>query len=71
MPISAEDLTNVLGRDQVDAIARQAGVSEVEASGGLAALLPELVNQLTPQGALPAPGATEDALGELRRSLGI
>jgi uncharacterized protein YidB (DUF937 family) len=71
MPISAEDLTNVFGRDQVDAIARQAGVSEVEASGGLAALLPELVNQLTPQGALPAQGATDDALSELRRSLGM
>ena len=34
--------------------ASQAGVSPTQAKDGLASLLPELVNQFTPGGALPA-----------------
>lgn len=71
LPISAEDLTRALGRDQVAQIAAQAGVSEEQASSGLAAMLPELVNQLTPNGAMPEQNEMDDALGSLQHSLGI
>jgi len=71
MPISADQLASVLGQDRVSEIAARAGVSEAQASGGLAALLPELVNQLTPAGQMPQENQVDDALGDLQRSLGI
>ena len=71
MSISPEQLINVLGRDRVAQMASQAGVSEDQASTGLAAMLPEFVNQLTPAGQMPADHEVSDALGDLQRSLGI
>ena len=53
MPIDREDITQVFGRERVGQIAERAGISEEEASGGLAALLPEVVDHLTPQGQMP------------------
>ena len=70
-PISADDLVRVLGQDRVSQIAAQAGVSEEQASSGLAAMLPELVNQLTPQGTMPEQNEMDDALGSLQHSLGL
>jgi uncharacterized protein YidB (DUF937 family) len=72
-PVTAEQLRNALGPDSVHELAMQAGVSDEEASGGLAALLPELVHQLTPEGRLPADegGQVDTALADLRRSLGM
>jgi uncharacterized protein YidB (DUF937 family) len=71
-PISGEALRNALGPDSIHELATQAGVSDEEVSGGLASLLPELVNQLTPEGRLPADGGQVDtAFADLRRSLGM
>jgi uncharacterized protein YidB (DUF937 family) len=70
--ISPEELRGALGPDAVHELAARAGVSDEEASGGLAALLPELVDQLTPEGRLPPDGGQVDtALADLQRSLGI
>jgi len=71
VPISADDLTRVFGREQISQIAAQAGVSEEDASSGLASLLPEFVNQLTPQGQMPAQGELDDSFASLQRSLGL
>lgn len=50
-PISAQDIQSSLGTNGTLAeLASSAGVSETEAAGGLAELLPELVNTLTPNG---------------------
>ena len=70
--ITAEQLRDALGPDSIRELATQAGVSDEEASGGLASLLPELVNQLTPDGRLPADsGQVDTAFADLRRSLGL
>ena len=69
--ITRDDVANVFGDQRLNEIATQAGVSTDAASGGLAALLPELVNQLTPQGELPAQGQIDDSLSSLQRSLGL
>lgn len=53
-PVTGTQLQNALGSDAVQQVAAQAGVSPEAASNGLASVLPELVNQLTPGGALPA-----------------
>ena len=71
MPVTGDDLERALGRERLAEIAAQAGVSESEASGGLAALLPELVNQLTPQGTVPPTEQLDDSLASLQRSLGL
>lgn len=53
-PISPEALSQVLGRGQVGEIAQQLGLSHGDAAGGLASMLPQLIDKLTPQGQVPA-----------------
>ena len=53
--ISANDIQSTLGSNGTLAeLAKSAGVSESDAAGGLAELLPELVNKLTPNGKVDA-----------------
>ncbi|MES2938815.1 MAG: YidB family protein [Pseudomonadota bacterium] len=59
--ITAEQLQSVLGSEQVQAIAQKLGFSPDAVSGHLAQLLPQVIDRLTPDGAVPAP----DALGGL------
>ncbi|PKO38139.1 MAG: hypothetical protein CVU33_09735 [Betaproteobacteria bacterium HGW-Betaproteobacteria-6] len=56
LPISAEQIQAVLGSGQLQNIAAQLGMSTEQASGGLADLLPQLVDKLTPNGQLPEGG---------------
>jgi uncharacterized protein YidB (DUF937 family) len=51
--ISAEDLQQAVGGSALGSLAAQLGMSNSQASSVLAQILPELVNQLTPQGTLP------------------
>ncbi len=70
-PISPDVLSQIFGQSQVGSVGKQFGVDESTAAGGLAALLPELVNQLTPQGRLEphVEQATGDDLGALLQSV--
>jgi uncharacterized protein YidB (DUF937 family) len=52
-PIPPDAVEKVFGRDGVAEIARQAGVSEHDASSGLSQLMPEVVDRVTPSGELP------------------
>lgn len=56
LPVSAEQIQQVLGHQQVAQIADQAGLSHEEASNGLALLLPQIVDKLTPNGQIPQSG---------------
>ena len=69
-PVSAGQVTDVLGADVIGQFAKQAGVPETEAAPSLAAMLPALVDHLTPNGQVPQAGALEGALGSLLRRLG-
>ncbi|MBI1205138.1 MAG: DUF937 domain-containing protein [Rhodopseudomonas sp.] len=51
--ISPDDLGKALGDDTVNSLAEQAGLSKVDLLEGLSHQLPQLVDQLTPQGSLP------------------
>jgi uncharacterized protein YidB (DUF937 family) len=51
--IAPSDLRKALGGDELDALARQAGLNQNELLEGLSQNLPELVDQLTPNGRLP------------------
>jgi uncharacterized protein YidB (DUF937 family) len=52
-PISADDLANVLGADQINTLTSQTGLSRDELLAGLSQHLPEVVNRLTPAGRVP------------------
>jgi uncharacterized protein YidB (DUF937 family) len=56
LPISAEQIQAVLGGGQLQNIAAQLGMSTEQASGGLADLLPQVVDTLTPNGQVPEGG---------------
>jgi uncharacterized protein YidB (DUF937 family) len=56
LPISPDQLQQVLGSDTLAGLAKQLGVSPQDASQGLAGLLPQLVDKLTPQGQMPQNG---------------
>jgi len=53
--IAPDDLENALGSDTLDALSRQTGMPRNELAEGLSQYLPELVDQLTPNGRLPTP----------------
>jgi uncharacterized protein YidB (DUF937 family) len=53
MPVSGDDLHNALGSGAIGDLASKLGVPTQQAGGMLSKILPELVNQLTPQGNLP------------------
>jgi uncharacterized protein YidB (DUF937 family) len=51
--ISSDDLAKALGADQIDTLMAQSGLSRQDLLAGLSQHLPEVVNQLTPDGRLP------------------
>ena len=56
LPVTGEQIQQVLGNEQVAAIARQLGVDPSQASAQLAQVLPGLVDKLTPNGQVPQGG---------------
>jgi uncharacterized protein YidB (DUF937 family) len=53
-PLPPDAMGQVLGNDAVANIAKQAGVTEADASAGLGQLLPQLIDHLTPNGQMPS-----------------
>lgn len=56
LPISAEQITAVLGDGTIMTIAKQIGVEPHSAAGQLAQMLPMVIDQLTPKGNVPQSG---------------
>ena len=59
-PISANQIQQVLGSEQVRALASKMGIDPAQASDMLAQYLPKVVDKLTPQGAID-PNANHQA----------
>jgi uncharacterized protein YidB (DUF937 family) len=53
LPISPDQLGQVLGRDQLSGMASQLGMNQGDLLGQLAHMLPQVVDKLTPQGQIP------------------
>jgi uncharacterized protein YidB (DUF937 family) len=64
-PISADEVKRAVPDAELDAVAERAGVSKDEAASSLSAVLPQLVDKLTPDGKLPDMGSLDDQLGKL------
>jgi uncharacterized protein YidB (DUF937 family) len=58
MPISAEQLKNVLGSERIQQLASHLGVSPEVISSHLSEILPKIVDRLTPDGRVPAASET-------------
>ncbi len=69
LPVSADQMQHALGSDLIAQLAAKVGVTPEQTSGGLAHLLPQLIDQLTPDGSLPAGGTLEQGLSALRTKL--
>jgi uncharacterized protein YidB (DUF937 family) len=69
-PISSSQITDLLGHGTLTQFAAKAGVPQQEAGGLLAALLPAVIDHLTPQGKVPESSAWESTLGGLLSSFG-
>jgi uncharacterized protein YidB (DUF937 family) len=66
-PVSGEQIQHALGGNFIQQIAEQLGRSKSEISGGLSNLLPEIIDKLTPSGALPEGDALDQGLSRLKK----
>lgn len=64
-PITADHVQQALTPDQLQSLSQQAGIEPAQASAGLASLLPDIVNHLTPSGGMPDAGQLQQGLGGL------
>ena len=68
-PISNNEIQNVLGSEQVNAIANRMGVDPAVASSFLAEFLPKIVDKLTPAGKIDPGADHHEGLAALLPSL--
>jgi len=69
-PISADQVHQVLGSDQVKALAAKAGINPDLAGAAIAQLLPTLVDKLTPNGSVPDHSNVLEMATNMLRNLG-
>jgi uncharacterized protein YidB (DUF937 family) len=69
MPISADQIHQILGSDQVKALAAKCGISPDVAGGAIAQLLPGIVDKLTPNGQVPEHSNVMEMVGGLLQNL--
>jgi len=68
-PISGQQIQEVLGSEQIQKMAEKLGTSKEEVSGGLASLLPQMIDKLTPNGDVPESNVLEKALKMFKSGL--
>ena len=61
-PIAPGDLGKALGIDQINALTSQTGMSRDELLDGLSQYLPDVIDQLTPDGRLPTESELSDRI---------
>jgi uncharacterized protein YidB (DUF937 family) len=69
LPISGNQIQEVLGSGLIEQFAKKLGSSGEEVSGSLASLLPEIIDRLTPKGTLPENEALLQRLSSFKKDL--
>ncbi|MBA3462443.1 MAG: DUF937 domain-containing protein [Deltaproteobacteria bacterium] len=69
LPISADQISSVLGNDTVKSIAAKVGIPTDKVAGALAKLLPQAVDKMTPDGKPPAKDAKVPDVAELIKNM--
>jgi uncharacterized protein YidB (DUF937 family) len=70
LPISADQISGVLGNEKVAEIAQKFGLNGDQLSGQLAEYLPQVIDKLTPNGQVPQGDLLGSALDMLKGKLG-
>jgi uncharacterized protein YidB (DUF937 family) len=70
LPVSAQQLESILGSGPLGDLAQKFGIDPAQAAGQLSALLPQVVDRLTPHGTLPEGGLSGGLGGGLGGALG-
>lgn len=65
LPITGDQVKQVLGSGNVADLGARAGLNESDASNELAGMLPQVIDKLTPDGKLPSQGDLSSTLGKL------
>ncbi|MBM3621361.1 MAG: DUF937 domain-containing protein [Alphaproteobacteria bacterium] len=65
MAVSPDQITKAFGMDRLGDLAAQAGMTQAEAAGQLAEILPGLVDRMTPGGAMPRADLGVDDFGAM------
>jgi uncharacterized protein YidB (DUF937 family) len=68
-PLPPEAVSQVFNQNELSEIASQAGVSQDEARTGLSALLPQIIDHLTPHGQLPSEDQLASRVDELHQEV--
>jgi uncharacterized protein YidB (DUF937 family) len=69
MPISPDEILKALGNDRLRGYSEKTGIPQEEISGGLAGILPEIIDKLTPQGRIPDSSLLEEELKEMKKKI--
>lgn len=69
LPISADQISSVLGNDTVKSIAAKVGIPTDKVASALAQLLPQAVDKMTPDGKPPAKDAKVPDVAELIKNM--
>lgn len=69
LPISADQLRNGIGEDNISELAQKAGMSSQDVTSHLTDLLPNLIDKITPDGKIPEGNLLEKGLDILRGKL--
>lgn len=68
-PVSGDQMKAALGDDQIQELANQSGIEPAHVSTGLAQLIPQIIDQLTPGGSVPQNELLTQGLNLLRGKL--
>jgi uncharacterized protein YidB (DUF937 family) len=68
-PISSEQIQRALGGERIEWIAEKIGAPKEDVASGLAKLLPEIIDKLTPDGKIPEGGLLQQGLSMLKGKL--
>ena len=63
-------MQQALGKGEVQRIATETGMSEQEASKGIAYVLPEAIDKVTPDGQVPSGDQLQQRIGMAQEKLG-
>lgn len=69
-PVSAADIKDAMGDDELGQVAEKANVSKDQAADAISQLLPNLVDKVSPEGQMPSSDGLSDLLGSLSEQLG-
>lgn len=65
LPVVGEQIKKALGNEKVAQIATKLGITTEQAADDLARVVPEVVDEVTPDGELPTPEQVEERLNRL------